>query len=381
MKAPWIAAVLVVASGTATAGPLAEALAKSDVAGLRKQLRDPAARCTLGAVFAKQGDLPRAALYLTACGEETLPEDVAEPITRAAREVTRKLKASELSQLEIVTSPEHLLAEVDALPGEQVVTPATVWVKAGTHTVKATFNGKQFTNSVTVGEYARGALFMDLTPAAAPAPTVKDGKVDFNDDDNAVEKTDGPPPDVKRRSMVSDKLLGIAGAPSGDEIADPLATAASPAPLPIWLGVRLGGGMFDDGAATARVRPSVAAAARYALNGSAFLAARFDWTRRGGEGDASVDVLGASAGAGYSVLDTQAIGIALIGQLRGDLRFADTRNAMTVNRAGASAAASVEVAFPATPLTAGVRFEQGLTELVPGSRDRALLLELGVDWR
>ncbi|CAN5707236.1 hypothetical protein BH11MYX3_BH11MYX3_39080 [soil metagenome] len=54
---------------------------------------------------------------------------------------------------------------------------------------------------------------------------------------------------------------------------------------------------------------------------------------------------------------------------------------MTVNRTGASAAASVEVAFPATPLTAGVRFEQGLTALVPGYRDRALLVELGVDWR
>jgi hypothetical protein len=54
---------------------------------------------------------------------------------------------------------------------------------------------------------------------------------------------------------------------------------------------------------------------------------------------------------------------------------------MTVSRTGASAAAGIEVAFPTTPLTAGVRFEQGLTELVPGARDRALLLELGVDWR
>ena len=380
MKTAWIAAVLVGAAGTSSAGPLADSLARSDIAALRGQLGDPAARCTLGAVFAKQADLPRAALYLTGCGEVTLPDDVAEPIARAAREVSRKLRGSELSQVGIVTSPAHLVAEIDALPGEQLVTPVTVWVKAGTHTVKATFNGKQFTNSVTVAEYARGAVYMDLGATAPPVPTANDGKLDFTED-NAIEKTDGPPPDVKRRSMVSDKLLGLPGAPSGDAIADPLATPSPPARLPIWLGVRLGGGMFDDGAATARVRPSVAAAARYTLSGPVFLAARFDWTRRGGDGDASVDVLGVSAGAGYSILDAQAIGIALIGQLRGDLRFADTRNAMAVNRAGASAAASVEVAFPATPLTAGVRFEQGLTELVPGSRDRALLVELGVDWR
>ncbi|CAN5707240.1 hypothetical protein BH11MYX3_BH11MYX3_39090 [soil metagenome] len=301
MKGQWIAAVLVVASGTAAAGPLGDALGKSDVAGLRNQLGDPAARCTLGAVFAKQADLPRAALYLTGCGELTLPEDVAEPVARAAREVIKKLRASELSQLEIVTNPDHLFVEFDALPGEQIVAPASVWVKAGAHTVKATFEGQQFTNSVTLAEYARGAVFMDLVTPKAPPPTGKDRNLDFADE-NAVDKNDGPPPDVKRRSMVSDKLLGIAGEPSGDAIADPLATAPPPQPLPLWLGVRLGGGMFDDGAATARVRPSVAAAARYTLSGPAFLAARFDWTRRGGEGDAAVDVLGASAGAGYSVL-------------------------------------------------------------------------------
>ena len=46
-----------------------------------------------------------------------------------------------------------------------------------------------------------------------------------------------------------------------------------------------------------------------------------------------------------------------------------------------TAAADLELAFPTTPLTAGFRFEQGLTELVPGYRDRAVLVELGVDWR
>ena len=381
MKTAWIvAAVTFGMVHTTEAGPLADALARSDVAGLRAQLPDPAARCTLGAVFAKKSDLPRASLYLADCGELTLPEDVSAEIARAARDVSKKLRGSELSQLQIVTRPAGLVAELDALPGEQLTTPIEVWVKAGTHTVKATSNGKQFTNTVTVQAYARGTVYLDVAAASVTPHAPKDGKADFREE-NALEKTDGPPPDVRRRSMMSDKQLGITGPRTGPELADPLATPPPPARLPMWLGVRIGGGMFDDGAASARLRPSVGAAARYVLGGPAFLAARNDWTRRGGAGDSSIDVLGASAGIGYSVIDTDAIGVALIGQLRGDLRFADTRNAMSVSRTGASLAASLEVAFPATPLTAGIRFEQGLTDLVPGARDRALLAELGVDWR
>jgi hypothetical protein len=54
---------------------------------------------------------------------------------------------------------------------------------------------------------------------------------------------------------------------------------------------------------------------------------------------------------------------------------------MGVSTFGASAAANVEVVLPSTPITAGIRFEQGLTTLAPDTRDRALLLEVGVDWR
>ena len=368
------------AAGSASAGPLAEALAKSDVSGLRAQLPDPAARCTLGAVYAKKKDLPRAALFLTDCEEVTLPDDVSTDVARILRDVKKQLRQSEMSQLSIVSRPDAMTAELDALPGEPLITPTTVWVKAGTHKVTATFAGKIYQNTVTVQPYARGSVYLDASAASVTPPAPKDGKVDFRED-NALEKTDGPPPDVKRRSMMSDKMLGISGPRTGEEVADPLATPPPPARLPMWLGVRLGGGMFDDGAATARVRPSVAAAARYMVSGPAFVSARIDWTRRGGKADDSVDTIGVSAGMGYSVVDAHAIGIALIGQLRGDLRFADTRNMMSVNRAGATAAAELEIAFPTTPLTAGFRFEQGLTELVPGYRDRAVLVELGVDWR
>lgn len=328
---------------------------------------DPA-RCEKGAAFAKRGDLPRAALYLEGCGG-------------AERDVKKKLDASDLSRLEIVTRPEGLPVELDAMPGETITGGTTVWVKAGTHTVTATIDGTKLQATSTVQPFARGAVILDATLLKKEPPKPKDQVMNF-DEDNAHERNDGPPPDVKRRTMISDKLLGVTG-PAGPEIADPLATPTHAAPLPLWLGVRLGGGVFDDAAAAARVRPSVGAAARILLGdrGPAFVAARLDWSRRGGQSDSAVDVLGASAGAGYSVVDADAIGVALIAQLRGDLRFADTRNAMSVSRGGASAAAEIEIAFPATPLTAGLRFEQGLTELVPGARDRALVLELGVDWR
>nr|MBA3819013.1 hypothetical protein [Deltaproteobacteria bacterium] len=113
-----------------------------------------------------------------------------------------------------------------------------------------------------------------------------------------------------------------------------------------------------------------------------FVAARIDWSQRGG---AALDVVGASAGVGVTLLDGS-LGLAVIAQLRGDLRISDgssdgTSDAMAPRRAGLSAAAGLEVALPSTPITAGLRYEQGLVELVDGARDRAVLVEVGVDWR
>jgi hypothetical protein len=134
--------------------------------------------------------------------------------------------------------------------------------------------------------------------------------------------------------------------------------------------------MFDDGIGDARVGGAVAATTRYSLAPRYFVSGRFDWSRRGG---ASIDVLGASAGAGATLVDGS-IGVALIAQLRADVRIGGDEM-MDVKTLGASAAANLELTLPETPITAGIRFEQGLTELVPGARDRALLLEVGVDWR
>lgn len=372
--------IALMAPATADPASLPDALtrhAEADVTALRASLAaapsDPEIRCTLGAVYARRGDLSRAALYLDGCYEAALPEPLGVEIRRSIRELKKPLR-EQLSELSITSRPSGLVAEIDALPGEKLVTPITIWVKPGPHTVTATGGaGQAITSSVTAEAYSRATLYLDAGAPSTNAPA-KNGQVDFSED-NALEKTDGHPPDVKRGSILSKKLQGIAEPASGPKLEDPLATRARPAPLPLRLGLRLGGGMFDDGAAKARMRPSIAVAARLPLRGALFLAARLDGSRRGGDAEDAVDTLGASIGAGQTILGP----LVAIGQLRGDLRFADTRNKMSVRRLGASIAAGLELAIPSTPLTIGARFEQGLTELVPGARDRALLLELGVE--
>jgi hypothetical protein len=104
-----------------------------------------------------------------------------------------------------------------------------------------------------------------------------------------------------------------------------------------------------------------------------------------------IDVLGASAGAGVTVLGggspspatarRPGLALALIAQLRADLRLAAHRDAAPVRRTGLGVAAGAELALPGTPLTVGLRIEQGVTDLVAGARDRAVLAELGIDLR
>lgn len=379
MNTAWIAgAVALSLAAHADAGPLADAIARhgdADVEALRARLPDdPAIRCTLGAVYARRGDLSRAMLYLSDCDDLVLPDDVARDVVRAARDVKKSVRASELTELTIVTRPPGLRAELDALPGEPLVTPATVWVPAGTHTVRATHHGQTIARSTTTRPYSRATIVIE---AAAPPPPRR-GRVDF-EDEHAGDAQAGPPPDIKRPSLLSDKYRGVTGPRTGPVLDDPLPLRAGRAARP-WFGLRLGGGVFDEAARAAVVRPAVALAARFPVAPRLFVAARLDWSRRGGAAPTSIDSAGASVGAGWTLLDHRRLALAAIGQLRGDLRFAEARDAMAVARAGASAAATLELAIARTPLTVGLRFEQALTTLVE-VRDRALLVELGVDWR
>jgi hypothetical protein len=356
----------------AHAGEYADALAKSDKAAIAtlKAKNDPAARCTLGAIYAKKNDLPRASLYLANC--EDLPEEISADVAKANREVTKKLRDSDYSFIAVTSREETvtLSAEISAMAGDTFTTPATIWVKAGTYEITATDGAMTYKQSVTVDKHSRtSAVFETGRQKLVTEPVV--GKADFTEE-NAVERPhEGSPKAVKRGSLMDKKYQGIAeGSP--DDIADPLAVrAVRHAPRDWSIGARLGGGMFDDGAGDARAGAMVAATGRYALSSRYFLAARVDYSARS---SASIDVLGASFGGGVSLVPS----VALFAQLRGDVRLGDE---MGVRTFGVSGVADLEVLIPNAPITAGVRFEQGLTTIAENTRDRALLLEVGVDWR
>ncbi|HEY5934913.1 MAG TPA: hypothetical protein VIU61_09765 [Kofleriaceae bacterium] len=381
-------ALTLAATPVARAGSLADALARhreSDVTALRARRDDIAARCTLGAVYAKRNDLPRAALYLGGCSDADLPDEIGVEIRKTDRELKKKLR--DLSTIEVVTRPAGMTIVIDKLPGESVVAPATIWVKPGKYKLTATAGDRVLAMTIDVGERARVPAILEAPAGTKIAP--REQRVDFSQENAAETQQSGPPPAVKHKTMLPPKYQGeVASAVNENALDDPMAaraTARRPARA-LWLGARLGGGMYDDAATGARAGMTIGATARYRLAPRYFLAGRLDWSRRGGESIDAVDSIGASAGVGATVLDGDRLAIALIGQLRGDLRFADTRQTSgsmmePVSRAGAGAALGVEAALPSTPITIGLRFEQGLTTLVPDARDRAILLEVGADWR
>jgi hypothetical protein len=365
-------------AASASASPLTEALARhsdKDVAALRGRA-DLASRCTLGAVYAQRDHLSLASLYLRGCAEAELPTEIAGAIAKIDRDLQKKLRDSDLARIEVVTNPAGMTATITAFPGESFTTPATLYLVEGDYDVEATQGGLVLKNVVHAVKRSRGAVVLDAGGAIGGGKITKDGSVDFAEEGGGGgEQHAGPPPAVRHKNLMNEKyqrgFKAVATAESNSNaLEDPFAIRQQRrASRPFWLGLRLGGGMFDDGASRARAGVAVAATGRVALASSTFLAGRLDWSRRGGD---SIDTLGASAGAGVSVVD----GVAVLAQLRGDLRFGDM-----AERAGVTAAVGVEASLPRSPFSAGVRFEQGLTTLIAGARDRAVLLELGVDWR
>ncbi len=369
---------------------MTEALARhseKDVAALRGRA-DLASRCTLGAVYAQRNDLSRASLYLDGCADVELPAEIAGDVAKIERALQKKLRDSDLAMIEVVTNPGGMTATITAFPGESFTTPAKLYLKEGDYEVEATLDGIVLKNVVHAVKRSRGAVVLDAGGKIVGGKLIKDGNVDFAEEGGGGgEQHAGPPPAVPHKNMMNDKyqngIKAVATAeptnPNPNALEDPFAVRQERrSSRSYWLGLRLGGGMFDDGVSQARAGMAIAATGRWPLAGNTFVAARVDWSRRGGD---PIDVIGASAGAGITVVDSQTVGIAVLAQLRGDLRLAASRMDVPVERAGVTAAAGVEVSLPRSPFTAGVRFEQGLTTLIPGARDRALLFELGVDWR
>jgi hypothetical protein len=356
-------------SSTAVASPFTDALKKhsaADVTALRSQLADPAARCTLGAVYSQRDDLSRAALYLDGCLGADLPDDIGPEIRKHARAIGKKLASANLTELAISTTPDGMTLTLPALEGEAILSPHSVWVKAGTHTITATEGDLVMTTTIIAEAGKRAPVFMVAPPKKQEKePGVS--SVDFTEE-NAIEKqTEGPPPAVKHKSLIRGKYAGVGEAPSGDEIADPLAVRASHGHARAdWLGVRVGGGITDMDATDAQAGGAIAAVGRFGLPGPWFVAARADYSKR------AVSMLGAAAGMGVSLVRTDALDVAAIAQLRGELRLGDV-----MERFGAGVTAGFEVAPLATPITVGVRAEQGLSE----TGSRAFFVELGLDWR
>jgi len=392
-----LAGVVVAALGSAAgASPLADALARhaaADVTALRARRDDVAARCTLGAIYARRNDLSRAALYLTDCADAALPDDIATAVRAAVRDVKRRLDASRYSALDVLSRPEGLTAEIDALPGESFTTPATIWIPPGDHQVRATLAERTWTHRITTEPHKNASILIEAARTARPPPA-RPAAIDFAVDEPGGalgEQLSAPPPDVKHPSLLRDKYRGVAQASADAALDDPLAARATSRPeRSLWLGARLGIGMFDDAATAARAGFAVAASSRYRITDAAFLAARADWTRRGGDTMAgTVDALGASAGLGLTIVgrsqpvpNTRSrLALALIAQLRADVRLTDHRDDAPVRRAGLGIAAGAELALPSAPFTLGLRLEQALTDLVPGARDRAVLAEVGIDLR
>jgi hypothetical protein len=168
-------------------------------------------RCDDGVKALAKNDLPRAALYLDGCGD-------AQPA--AVRELKKKLEASDLSVLEVVSKPDKLEGEIDALPGEKFMTPATLYVPPGEHKVRA----GTLTNTVKTEPRKRAVVV--LQGAVVPNTNgPKDGHADFREDTPDAPDPVGPPPPTPHKAMMPCKFTNSC-TEAGEAIDDPLARQA-----------------------------------------------------------------------------------------------------------------------------------------------------------
>lgn len=92
-------------------------------------------------------------------------------------------------------------------------------------------------------------------------------------------------------------------------------------------------------------------------------------------------MLGASLGADKVIAAPASAWLAVGVALRGEWRIGEMVGGRPLHHAGLGAAATVELALRRLPVAVGARYEQGLTELVDGVREHAIVLELGGDLR
>ncbi|MFT3694486.1 MAG: hypothetical protein QM831_15165 [Kofleriaceae bacterium] len=295
--------------------------------------------CDDGLAAAKAGELAKAALKLDGC---TSDDAVA-----AAHTVQQKLEASQLSAL--VISGDGIAFTTTAMPGENLVAPATVWAKAGTYTI--TVGAQQL--STTVGAHSRSSILLEK-PRGTPPP--KDRTVDIGSDEPAEPPVQGPPPAQKFKSILPCEYEGCNTA-AGD-LADPLATGPErfhEHPPALRIGARLGVTSTE----------SIGMSGAVTAHGQ-WLALRADVAQHEVDHMAFTD-FGFAAGVAHPVWSPRAAWIGLGLALRGDLGTHDHQNV--------GASGEIELALRALPVTVAARYDQ----MFDG--DHAIVVEIGADWR
>ena len=160
----WVALALL-ASTPARADTLVDSITRHgdvDVAHLRAKLPDASARCALGVAYIFRDDLTRAALYLEGCATARIAPEVAGWARLAVKALDDRLQMSELSALEVTTRPAGLVVTIDTVPDEVFATPATIWLPAGAHAIRAGATAV----AVTLRARHRSAAHLVLEPAA-----------------------------------------------------------------------------------------------------------------------------------------------------------------------------------------------------------------------
>ena len=136
----WVAMTVLLASAPASAETLVDAIIRhdaADISRLRATLPDDSARCALGVAYIFRDDLTRAALYLEGCATARIARGVAGWVRLAVKALDDRLRMSELAPLLVTTYPAGLLVAIDTVPDEVFPTPATLWLPAGTHAIRA----------------------------------------------------------------------------------------------------------------------------------------------------------------------------------------------------------------------------------------------------
>lgn len=358
MQATWTAIVGVLAATTvASAEPTAE-------------------RCDRGLAHAATGDLPRAALYLDGCDALELDPAKAAEIARTRASVAHKLDASKLSAMSIVTTPAGMLAETDAMPGERFTTPATIWTKAGDYKINfapdaATLDaGKGMSTSASLDPFSRRTVLINVPKDRQAAP--RDGKVDFGEEPEEQTSHTGPPPAQKFGSILPKKYRKPTGESAQPQLEDPLARKDSHV---AWrLGARFGGGLVMHDASDASASFSVAALATRPLAGPVSLTTRLGWSHR------TIDAVALEVGFGVRLAATSSLVLSAGAGIRGEVRMQDHLAMEGVARVGIGGAVGLDLALLDVPVAIGLRFEPGFTEVTPGVRAHAVMLELGYNW-